>query len=96
MFIDKRYIFKMGNVCSNGVRLKTEKTNVDVDDSLTFTGTVKQTDGKVETVAIKVLKENVNAEALEDFMGEIEIMTYFRHPNILKLIGIVPQCNVSQ
>lgn len=28
--------FKMYNVCSNGVRLKTEKTNVDVDDSLTF------------------------------------------------------------
>ncbi|XP_050529113.1 tyrosine-protein kinase transmembrane receptor Ror-like [Daktulosphaira vitifoliae] len=56
-----------------------------------YKGTLTHTDGKVETVAIKVLKDHANAEAKEDFMREVEIMTYFRHQNILTLIGVCPQ-----
>jgi len=46
------------------------------------------TDGKIEMVAIKVMKESANPEAKEDFKRETEIMTYFRHPNILSLLGV--------
>ncbi|XP_050062324.1 tyrosine-protein kinase transmembrane receptor Ror-like isoform X2 [Aphis gossypii] len=56
-----------------------------------YKGVLKHTDGKYETVAIKVLKDHTNSEAKEDFMREVEIMTYFRHPNILTLIGVCPQ-----
>ncbi|XP_026821320.1 tyrosine-protein kinase transmembrane receptor Ror-like [Rhopalosiphum maidis] len=56
-----------------------------------YKGVLQQTDGKYETVAIKVLKDHTNLEAKEDFMREVEIMTYFRHPNILTLIGVCPQ-----
>ncbi|KAL4103464.1 hypothetical protein QTP88_018841 [Uroleucon formosanum] len=56
-----------------------------------YKGILQQTEGKYETVAIKVLKDHTNVEAKEDFMREVEIMTYFRHPNILTLIGVCPQ-----
>jgi len=58
-------------------------------------GVLQHTDGKYETVAIKVLKDHTNSEAKEDFMREVEIMTYFRHPNILTLIGVCPQGNIT-
>lgn len=54
-------------------------------------GTLKHPDGKLETVAIKMLKDNSNSEAKEDFLREVEIMTYFRHQNILTLIGVCPE-----
>ncbi|XP_066948830.1 tyrosine-protein kinase transmembrane receptor Ror-like [Macrobrachium rosenbergii] len=41
------------------------------------------------TVAVKVLKESASREAEADFMREVEIMSAFRHENILSLIGIV-------
>lgn len=41
------------------------------------------------TVAIKVLKDTASREAEEDFMREVEIMSTFRHDNILSLIGVV-------
>lgn len=56
-----------------------------------FIGHLRHPDGRVEIVAIKVLKDNANLDAHEDFMREIEIMTYFRHENILTLIGTCPQ-----
>ncbi|GLV38614.1 Ror [Carabus blaptoides fortunei] len=43
----------------------------------------------VEIVAIKVLKESASREAEEDFMREVDIMSAFRHANILSLIGVV-------
>lgn len=45
----------------------------------------------MQTVAIKVLKESATKEAEEDFMREVEIMSTFRHENILTLIGVVPR-----
>jgi len=42
-----------------------------------------------ETVAVKVLKETATREAEEDFMREVDIMSAFRHSNILSLIGVV-------
>ncbi|XP_066597332.1 tyrosine-protein kinase transmembrane receptor Ror-like isoform X2 [Prorops nasuta] len=42
-----------------------------------------------ETVAIKVLKDSASKEAEEDFMREVEIMSTFRHENILSLKGVV-------
>ncbi|CAH1369310.1 tyrosine-protein kinase transmembrane receptor Ror-like isoform X2 [Tenebrio molitor] len=44
---------------------------------------------QVEIVAIKVLKENATREAEEDFIREVEIMSAFRHNNILSLLGMV-------
>ncbi|XP_064121915.1 tyrosine-protein kinase transmembrane receptor Ror-like [Macrobrachium nipponense] len=41
------------------------------------------------TVAVKVLKESASREAEADFLREVEIMSAFRHENILSLIGIV-------
>lgn len=43
----------------------------------------------MEIVAIKVLKENATREAEEDFIREVEIMSAFRHNNILSLLGMV-------
>lgn len=40
-------------------------------------------------VAIKVLKETATPEAEEDFLREVDIMSTFRHSNILSLLGIV-------
>lgn len=42
-----------------------------------------------EAVAIKVLKDSANKKAEEDFMREVDIMSAFRHDNILTLIGVV-------
>lgn len=46
---------------------------------------------QTDVVAIKVLKESASREAEEDFMREVDIMSAFRHPNILSLIGVVPR-----
>lgn len=48
----------------------------------------------VQIVAIKVLKENATREAEEDFIREVEIMSAFRHDNILSLLGMVVRGNV--
>lgn len=48
-------------------------------------------DDRIEVVAVKVLKESASREAEEDFMREVDIMSAFRHPNILTLIGVVPR-----
>ncbi|XP_069360810.1 muscle, skeletal receptor tyrosine-protein kinase-like [Maniola hyperantus] len=42
-----------------------------------------------DVVAIKVLKEIAGRSAEQDFMREVNIMSAFRHPNILSLIGVV-------
>lgn len=42
-----------------------------------------------EIVAIKVLKESATREAEEDFLREVDIMSTFRHSNILSLLGVV-------
>jgi serine/threonine protein kinase len=44
-------------------------------------------------VAVKVLKEMATREAEEDFMREVDIMSAFRHSNILSLIGVVLRGN---
>jgi len=43
----------------------------------------------METVAVKVLKDGASKQAEEDFMREVEIMSTFRHENILTLLGVV-------
>lgn len=40
-------------------------------------------------VAIKILKKEATREAEEDFFREVDIMSTFRHPNILSFIGVV-------
>lgn len=40
-------------------------------------------------VAVKVLKDSASRTAEEDFVREVNIMSAFRHDNILTLIGIV-------
>lgn len=40
-------------------------------------------------VAVKVLKESASREAEEDFLREVDIMSAFRHENILTLVGVV-------
>ncbi|CAL4157222.1 unnamed protein product, partial [Meganyctiphanes norvegica] len=47
------------------------------------------------TVAIKVLKESAATEQESDFLREVEIMSAFRHDNILQLVGIVTQGSES-
>ena len=47
------------------------------------------TDDSMQIVAIKVLKDTASREAEEDFMREVDIMSTFRHENILTLIGVV-------
>ncbi|XP_031843455.1 muscle, skeletal receptor tyrosine-protein kinase [Nomia melanderi] len=44
-----------------------------------------------EIVAIKVLKDSASREVEEDFIREVDIMSTFRHSNILSLKGIVPR-----
>lgn len=46
-----------------------------------------------EIVAIKVLKETATREAEEDFLREVDIMSAFRHSNILSLLGVVLRGN---
>ncbi|XP_063601933.1 tyrosine-protein kinase transmembrane receptor Ror-like [Penaeus indicus] len=45
--------------------------------------------GMSVTVAVKVPKDCAGVEAEADFMREVEIMSAFRHENIVTLIGIV-------
>ncbi|PSN47551.1 hypothetical protein C0J52_08384, partial [Blattella germanica] len=53
-------------------------------------GELRRDDGQQpEIVAVKVLKESATREAEEDFMREVDIMSAFRHCNILSLIGVV-------
>jgi len=55
-----------------------------------ISGELRREDGQQpETVAVKVLKETATREAEEDFMREVDIMSAFRHSNILSLIGVV-------
>ncbi|XP_067008140.1 muscle, skeletal receptor tyrosine-protein kinase [Anabrus simplex] len=49
----------------------------------------REDDDQPETVAVKVLKETASSEVEDDFMREVEIMSTFRHANILSLIGVV-------
>ncbi|XP_058807521.1 muscle, skeletal receptor tyrosine protein kinase-like isoform X1 [Phymastichus coffea] len=53
-----------------------------------FKGELVLEDSK-EVVAIKVLKDSASREAEEDFMREVDIMSSFRHENILSLVGVV-------
>ncbi|XP_026475323.1 tyrosine-protein kinase transmembrane receptor Ror-like [Ctenocephalides felis] len=46
-------------------------------------------ESRCDTVAIKVLKDTAGREAEEDFLREVDIMSAFRHDNILTLIGVV-------
>ena len=54
-----------------------------------FKGVLKKENGTSDVVAIKVLKETASRQAEDDFMREVEIMSAFRHENILSLLGIV-------
>ncbi|KAG8235418.1 hypothetical protein J437_LFUL015874 [Ladona fulva] len=56
-------------------------------------GKVYRGDSNSSVVAIKVLKDSASQEAEEDFLREVEIMSAFRHENILALIGVVIQEN---
>lgn len=42
-------------------------------------------------VAVKVLKETASREIEEDFLREVDVMSTFRHENILALLGVVPR-----
>ena len=42
----------------------------------------------VKEVAIKILKSGLSLESQSDFEREIEILSSFDHPNIIKLLGI--------
>lgn len=64
-----------------------------VCNSFSFIATLTHSDGLIEMVAIKVMKETANPEAKDDFKRETEIMTYFRHPNILTLLGVCADGN---
>ncbi|XP_063227224.1 BDNF/NT-3 growth factors receptor-like [Bacillus rossius redtenbacheri] len=55
-----------------------------------YKGELRRKDrGEPEVVAVKMLKESATREAEEDFMREVDIMSTFRHTNILSLIGVV-------
>ncbi|GFG30260.1 hypothetical protein Cfor_11804, partial [Coptotermes formosanus] len=55
-----------------------------------YKGEMRREEGQQpEIVAVKVLKETATREAEEDFMREVDIMSAFRHTNILSLIGVV-------
>lgn len=46
---------------------------------------------ETQIVAIKVLKDSATREAEDDFLREVDIMSTFKHPNILSLLGVVPR-----
>nr|CAD7427655.1 unnamed protein product [Timema monikensis] len=55
-----------------------------------YKGELKKEDGAdAKIVAVKVLKDSASREAEDDFMREVDIMSTFRHTNILSLIGVV-------
>ncbi|XP_072936324.1 tyrosine-protein kinase transmembrane receptor Ror-like isoform X2 [Epargyreus clarus] len=59
-----------------------------------FKGVLRNTTGE-QVVAIKVLKESAGRSAEDDFVREVSIMSAFRHPNILALIGVVYRDDIS-
>ncbi|CAG5056635.1 unnamed protein product [Parnassius apollo] len=56
---------------------------------------VLRTSSGEQVVAIKVLKESAGRSAEEDFAREVSIMSAFRHPNILTLVGVVYRDDIS-
>ena len=42
-------------------------------------------------VAVKMLKEEADADALLSFISEVKISVQFRHPNVVQLIGVCTQ-----
>ncbi|CAH2066363.1 unnamed protein product, partial [Iphiclides podalirius] len=56
---------------------------------------VLRTNNGEQVVAIKVLKESTGRCAEEDFVREVSIMSAFRHPNILTLVGVVYRDDIS-
>ncbi|CAH0700752.1 unnamed protein product [Spodoptera exigua] len=48
-----------------------------------------------QVVAIKVLKESAGRNAEEDFVREVSIMSAFRHPNILALVGVAYRDDIN-
>lgn len=62
---------------------------------LLLTGILRSSNDE-QQVAIKVLKDNAGRNAEEDFVREVSIMSAFRHPNILTLIGVVYRGMVSK
>nr|XP_022901749.1 tyrosine-protein kinase transmembrane receptor Ror-like [Onthophagus taurus] len=54
-----------------------------------YKGELQTGSNQAEIVAIKVLKETASREAEEDFLREVDIMSAFRHTNILSLLGVV-------
>lgn len=60
-----------------------------------FTGGLQHSpDQPPIVVAIKILKKEATREAEEDFFREVDIMSTFRHPNILSFIGVVLKGNL--
>ncbi|KAJ2944619.1 hypothetical protein O0L34_g3972 [Tuta absoluta] len=57
-------------------------------------GLLRTGDGE-DIVAIKVLKESAGRSAEEDFVREVSIMSAFRHPNILSLVGVVYRNDIN-
>ncbi|KAG7311677.1 hypothetical protein JYU34_002730 [Plutella xylostella] len=56
---------------------------------------ILRTNNGEEIVAVKVLKESAGRSAEEDFVREVSIMSAFRHPNILTLLGVVYRDDTS-
>ena len=49
--------------------------------------------GKVMDVAIKVLSDPLDEINKVKFLQEAAIMSQFRHPNVIKLYGVVSDAN---
>ena len=79
-----------GPLCPGDQEINDGNTD-DVD------GTGSERTGR-RTVAVKVLKKLVGAEAETDFLREVEIMSAFRHDHILSLIGVVVtgKCSITE
>ncbi|XP_074603859.1 tyrosine-protein kinase transmembrane receptor Ror-like isoform X2 [Brevipalpus obovatus] len=54
-----------------------------------YKGEYRSENDEVIQVAIKVLKQEVAAEQGNGFEREVEILSHFKHPNIVKLIGVI-------
>jgi len=50
--------------------------------------TTTESGDESKEVAIKILKSGLSLESQSDFEHEIEILSSFKHPNIVKLLGI--------
>ncbi|XP_053209365.1 NT-3 growth factor receptor-like isoform X2 [Panonychus citri] len=53
-----------------------------------YKGEYQPNEDEIIQVAIKILKEGVSNELRADFEREVEILSNFQHPNIVKLIGV--------